>query len=228
MAKLITMGSCFDAGAIYADLFDDVIELPIWKYEHQNPKGLGVIGKDDVVLLGGGEDITPAFYNVVRSRYSGGSETPSRRDSIEKWAFMRAQEVGAGVYGICRGAQMVCALSGGILVQHITGHQGNHLIMTNEGEQYLTSSVHHQMMWPFSLKDKFELIGWTAPQPRSNGYVFSDDDIREKVEVEPEIVWFKETKSLGIQGHPEFMSSNARFVLYSKQLVKRYFLTKES
>jgi gamma-glutamyl-gamma-aminobutyrate hydrolase PuuD len=235
MSKLVAIGDCFGAHEIYEDMFDRKLVLPIEGfYDEKNwetfqPQNLDVIEEGDVVMLGGGADISPSIYTENPSRQNGGSLTPSRRDVVEIAAFKQAQKVGAGIYGICRGAQMACALSGGVLIQHVTGHQGNHFISTRDGHTYLTSSVHHQMMWPFldKMKDKFELIGWTHPTPKSKGYVFADDDIKMKVEVEPEVIWFNETRSLGIQGHPEFMTRTSPFVTYSRKLIEKHFLTKE-
>src|SRR3990167_1427424 len=82
-----------------------------------------------ILVLWGGEDIHPSFYNRPNvCSYVGFS--PSMRDQIEAKLFARAVEAGLTVVGVCRGAQLGCALSGGILVQNITGHVSSHRMTT--------------------------------------------------------------------------------------------------
>ena len=219
--KLIALGNCFGAPMYFGDLFDDHIEIPIYDYQ-RGVEGISNITNHSVVMFGGGEDISPSLYNAKRSDFCHASEQPSIRDTIEKRAFERAQEVGAKVFGICRGAQMVCALSGGTLYQDVTGHAGrDHLIRTVVGAVYKTSSVHHQMMNPTGTKHK--LIAW-SDEKLSRHYVVDDKTTKKEVEVEPEIVFFPETNSLGVQGHPEFMPITSSFVRYNSQLIKEYLL----
>jgi len=217
--RLIALGGCFGAPAIYRDMFKETLTI----YQE---KDLHKIKKGDVILYGGGEDISPSLYGE-KPFHSHSSDLPSPRDVVERLAFLHGQEVGAKHYGICRGAQLLCALSGAKLVQHVSNHTGgNHFISTNEGKEYVSSSVHHQMMWPYVLpKDKFELIA-TASENRSSIYMFNELNVKSKIEVpEPEIVYFRETNSLGIQGHPEFMVESAPFVQYSIALVQKYLLS---
>ena len=69
--------------------------------------------ENDVLLIWGGEDISPSLYGKKVSRETHASEEPSRRDRIE-WALMqRAKELNIPIIGICRGAQMLCASAGG-------------------------------------------------------------------------------------------------------------------
>jgi hypothetical protein len=220
--NLVLIGSCFGAAEYYKDLFDrfTILDMTCSDTEIEDH-----IKQDTVVVLGGGEDISPAIYNEPKARLNHGRPLPSMRDAFEMQAFKQAQKVGAKCYGICRGAQLLCALSGGKLIQHVSGHGAAHFLRDANGARYLTSSVHHQMMWPFGYvpSDKFELIGWTE-ENRSSVYVFTDQDIRDSVDVEPEILYFKDTRSLAIQGHPEFMDKSAPFVQYSRELVKKYLM----
>ena len=215
--KLVALGNCFGAPAIYKDMFTVLVTVT-------NFKELSVIEKDDVVLYGGGEDISPSMYGESFSRFSY-ADKMTRRDYLEQAAFRRALRKGAANFGICRGAQLVCALSGGKLVMHINGHTGGgHIIVDRDTKKkYVTSSVHHQMMWPFDmLQSKFEVLAATE-ENHSDVYAFNDKDVRFSIPYkEPEIVWFPETKSLGIQGHPEFMNSTAPLIKYSKDLLAKY------
>lgn len=219
---LIALGSCFGAPNYFKDMFADIKVIPIYDYG-RGMELISNITNNSVIMLGGGEDISPSLYNAKRSRHSGADDFPSTRDCIEQSAFKKAVSVGAKIYGICRGAQMVCALSGGKLFQDVSGHAGqDHLIRTVDGAVYNTSSAHHQMMNPEGTKHK--LIAW-ANENRSKHYVVDDDTIKDEIEIEPEIVYFPETKALGVQGHPEFMPVTSAFVRYNSQLIKEYLLS---
>jgi len=177
----------------------------------------------DCIVIWGGEDISPSIYNAPVSRYTYASETLSHRDRVEVAVCKRAIELGIPIIGVCRGAQLLCALAGGSLVQHVTGHGRTHNIVTVDGEVYSTSSVHHQMMFPFNVQH--ELIAWSE-EKRSHNYIDGDNNeiplMHEESTVEPEIVWFPTIKGLAVQGHPEFMNEDCEFVKYVNSLVKEY------
>ena len=105
--------------------------------------------RGDVLISHGGADIPPEFYGKGRSSRSGSSGI-SRRDAIE-WAMMhRAKELDVPIIGICRGAQMLCALEGGYLYQHVDNHGGSHTITAKDVDNSIikleVNSIHHQMM----------------------------------------------------------------------------------
>ena len=105
------------------------------------------------------------------------------------------------------------------MYQHVEGHAGgNHRISTPSGVEYVTSSLHHQMMNLHDLKkdEDYKLIAWSS----SHLSEAADGVIGE----EPEIVWFPKIKGLAIQGHPEFMHPDCDFVAYTRRLVKEYML----
>lgn len=93
----------------------DDIELIILAADTQNT--------DDVkrchgILLSGGIDITPAFYNSPRTRYP---NMPKKgwnreRDLFEMKIFQLAQENTLPILAICRGMQLVNVSLGGTLV----------------------------------------------------------------------------------------------------------------
>ena len=221
--KLVSLGNCFGAPRLYQNIFKRIEIL----YKETDFASLRTIEKGDVVMFGGGEDISPSIYGQSASKWSYAPATPSMRDTFEIRAYHRAIEVGASCFGICRGAQLLCALSGGKLIQHVTNHGGTHWIDTIDGGKFITSSAHHQMMWPYNLpKDNFKVLGWTDP-PRSTCYVFSEGDVKEEIDEEPEVVYFPKTSSLGVQGHPEFMSERAPFVRYSKDLLVQFLIERK-
>lgn len=181
----------------------------------------------DCIVIWGGEDISPSIYNSPVSKYTYASAELSIRDRLEVSVCNRAVELGIPIIGVCRGAQLLCALAGGKLIQHVTGHGRTHTIVTKDGEIYTTSSVHHQMMYPFDVEH--EMIAW-SDEKRSHNYIDGYDNeiplMHEESTVEPEIVWFPKIKGLAVQGHPEFMDETCSFVWYVNSLVKEYCLEK--
>jgi putative glutamine amidotransferase len=173
----------------------------------------------DVLLLGGGEDISPSIYGQAPSRYTGASEVLSSRDVFEVRMSERAIAGGIPVIGICRGAQLLCALNGGSLIQHVTGHGVSHDITTKEGTVLRVSSAHHQMMNP--LGTKHDLIAWSS-EKLSHNYIIENEELID-VEIEPEIIYFPKGKSLAVQWHPEFMNEKEEAVVYLKNLIKELF-----
>lgn len=169
----------------------------------------------DALIVWGGGDIHPSLYNRKHSSHSCAGRNPSQRDIIE-WALMkRAKELGIPIIGICRGAQMLCALEGGYLYQHVTGHGGTHEVHTSDGVKFVTNSIHHQMMEPENTKH--EMYGWV--DHRSKEY-HDEDKILNQVEVEPELIYFPEAKGFAIQWHPEMMADSAAATKYICHLME--------
>lgn len=187
------------------------------------------------VVIWGGADISPSIYGQIANIHTMAENTMSSRDEIEVSIAEKAIELGIPLIGVCRGAQLLCALAGGSLAQHVTNHAGGyHSIETKDKEKYNCPSLHHQMMWPW-LEDStpipHELIAWAEPK-RSKVYLGSPDprevDGDNGVALpdppyEPEIVWFNQNKSLCIQSHPEFINDSKHpFRIYCNKLVKSY------
>lgn len=178
------------------------------------------------LVIWGGADISPSLYRSAVSANCHASAALSSRDRIEAAACLAAAARGIPIIGVCRGAQLLCALAGGKLIQDVRGHHGDHAITTDDGREYITSSVHHQMMYPWKIEH--ELIAWSTDR-LSSRYETGDgeQDISEHAAkmVEPEIVYFPRFKGLAIQGHPEFMRATDPFVQYCMELVARFFGT---
>ena len=161
--------------------------------------------KIDLVLFTGGEDVYPGYYNQNTGSHTKYNE---KRDSYERCLFDNFPNTPK--LGICRGSQLLTVLNGGSLVQHIEGHTNGQLhdIQLNtvyDHNVYSITSTHHQMMYPFNMEDsKYQIVGhskYHLSDKYLNGY---DENIELPSNfVEPEIVYYPETKSLCIQGHPE-------------------------
>ena len=172
-----------------------------------------------ILIIWGGSDIHPSLYGRenVRSYVDAG---PSRRDIAEYNLMIRAVELKMPIVGVCRGAQMACALAGGILIQHVNGHGWAHHITTSDGRKVMTSSLHHQMMYPWNVEHT--LLAWASPS-QSKMYLGITDDELLRIEVEPEVVWFPTIHCLAIQGHPEMMDPACNFNKYVKDQVDGFF-----
>lgn len=194
------------------DLFDDFAGA-------KEPSDLEEGG---ALVVWGGGDISPSLYKKDVSKYTGAQATLSHRDFCE-WKLMhRAKSLEMPIIGICRGAQMLCALAGGFLIQDVTNHTRSHAVETKEGNKFIVSSLHHQMMNPFGVDH--ENIAWSANK-LSDHYM----DVDERVEMpnEPEFVWFPRLKGIAIQWHPEFMPVESHANAYVKQKIEKLVFNKE-
>jgi hypothetical protein len=215
-------------GAPFDEVFDVVLPayggkdvLTAWEINGSTHEGMALV-------IWGGADISPSIYGQLSNCYTG-PDKPTPKDQLEMELAYEAMDKGIPIIGICRGAQLMCALAGGKLIQHVTNHAGGyHDIVTKDGRTFSCPSVHHQMMWPWDVEHEF--IAWT-PKPRSTKYLgepLPDDKeaIGQFLELpgpEPEIVWFPKVKSICIQSHPEFVPNVKHpFVQYSLELVKHY------
>lgn len=163
----------------------------------------------DILVVWGGADISPSLYNKPVSKLTHADDRPSKRDQIE-WALMqRAKELSIPIIGVCRGAQMLCVLAGGTLIQHVNNHGGKHLVVTVDGEEFVTNSIHHQMMYPWDVRHEMLCV---SKHILSDVHIDVDNSI--DVEAEPEYVYFPEVKGFAIQWHPEMMDSESEATKY--------------
>ena len=177
---------------------------------------------DDVVLVvfTGGADVTPAVYGEEANPKTGNNPP---RDKFESKVFDRSVELKKNIAGICRGAQFICALSGGKLVQHITGHGGYHNLKTDDDRTIKVTSTHHQMQLP---PDNAVPIAWADPS-RSSCYE-GPPGVQYEPDREHDVVWYPETNALGMQYHPEYMDKKSDGFLYSQELMRRFFNLKDA
>lgn len=173
-----------------------------------------------MLVLWGGQDISPAIYGRPRLPVTGAPDVLKGRDAFEVALTKRAIKLGLPIFGICRGAQLLCAMAGGILVQHVNGHSTsmNHFVIFKDGTKLPYSSLHHQQMFPWNIDH--ELLGWT--EKRSDVYLGVTFDERKQIKVDPEIVWFPKVRGFAVQGHPEFMDSRHPAVAKTMELFRGF------
>ena len=174
------------------------------------------IKEAECLMLTGGEDINPANYGEKPGSHTFFSD----RDRYELEYCHIAQDKDIPIIGICRGAQQLCALAGGKLVQHVNGHVGTHPIETHDGKTVQMSSLHHQMMRPEGTDHM--MLAWA--HGRSRVYLNGDDEeiYGHPLEREPEIVFFPKVRGLAIQGHPEMMRPDSPAVVLCNKYAQEY------
>lgn len=172
---------------------------------------VNTIRECDLLLLTGGEDIHPSLYNEKIHPQSYHNLT---RDLIEKQWFEKAVKLGKPILGICRGSQLLCILNGGRLIQHQQNKYHIHPIELYDNTKIDITSTHHQAQYPFNLPNvDYNILGWT----KGISDFHQDGEQNEmSPRVECEIVYYKKTNSLGIQGHPEDLEWNK----YSESIIK--------
>lgn len=159
----------------------------------------------DILILHGGEDISPSLYNHPVHPYTSADDKPSRRDTIEWSLLQRAIKLNIPILGLCRGAQMLCAAAGGYLIQHVDNHGGYHDVLCADGGEVVTNSCHHQMMYPFDVEH--ELLMWTKKKLSDRHLLGDRRTITLELECEPEMVYFPKIRGFAMQYHPEWMDN---------------------
>ncbi len=81
-----------------------------------------VVAALDGLILAGGSDLDPAIYGAEPDPRTTGVRPA--RDSGEVALLRAAIDADLPTLGICRGMQLMSALAGGTLVQHLEGHRG--------------------------------------------------------------------------------------------------------
>lgn len=158
-------------------------------------------GNFDLVVFTGGTDINASLYGEKKIPMSDIPDT--KRDELEEKIYNSAVRDKIPMFGICRGAQFLCAMNGGKLIQHLDGHTQPHVARLNTGKLINVTSSHHQMMVP--PNNGVEVLAV------SNG-ILSNRYLNEKGSVsmsqEYEALYFSKTKSLAVQWHPEWAGAD--------------------
>jgi len=179
--------------------------------------------KADLVYFSGGADVSPYLYGEKThpTTYS-----HPKRDMLEMRVYEQARMLDIPIVSICRGSQFVTAMQpGGRLVQNVCGHNLYHthdIKDLRNNKIVSTTSTHHQMMYPFEIKD-YELIAISS-KSLSHKYEFGSPKGNELESIskygEPEIVFYPKSRALAIQGHPEdYGSTEDDFPTYCRELV---------
>lgn len=186
------------------------------------------IEEADVIVLTGGADVHPSTYDKKSHPTTYGALERDRYE-IEMYSRVRNDQL---VVGVCRGAQLLCVLNGGILVQDVSRHaMGAYHEMKGlagtdyEDQIFPITSLHHQMMYPFDIPQENYTTIFNAFPARSLYYEGDgiNPDILSK-RGEPELIVFHtpgKPIGLAIQGHPEMMPRDCSTVLMFNELIDK-------
>jgi len=205
------------------------ILVPVYKGYGSALAGLGEITDDVKALFGnpkdfmlvlftGGSDVDPSFYGHTSPE--GICYTNPSRDYMERTIFAKALKHAIPMAGICRGAQFINVMSGGVLMHDITHHDmGEHQVVAPAYSDLsiTTNTLHHQMIVP--PKDGYTLA-WTA-ENLSTHYIGDEDKKMDYDGPEVEAVWIPATNCLGAQWHPETMHPKADGYKWFKYMVQQ-------
>ena len=165
----------------------------------------------DGLVLTGGEDIDPAWYNADRSPLL---DPPSReRDLFELALFAAARERALPILGICRGIQLINVALGGTLFQDLPSERPGPVDHNRAGTR--TDRSHTIRLAPESLTaealgarslrvNSFHHQGIRDLAPGLLATGWSEDDLIEVVEGAEGQPWM-----LAVQWHPEEMHADA-------------------
>jgi GMP synthase-like glutamine amidotransferase len=235
--KSITIGIDSKTNISYIKLLQNIFDIVnVFEFEEI----LNSYNSDlDLIIFTGGADVSPSYYNDNKSKYTMNDIV---RDKIE----FRVASKYPNIFklGICRGAQLLTVVSNGILIQHTNGHHTPHDIsirqefVFNSTSQLVSNyydedsstfqlpmtSTHHQMMYPYNLnKDEYDLIAWSTYFLSDIYLNGSNEDFNLKTGfLEPEIVYYKTSNSLCIQGHPEYTSCEKDTVIVIQNLILKF------
>lgn len=189
-----------------------------------------ILESASLVVFTGGPDIDPDIYDSSEGRHKYTRTGNMRRDRIEVDVFDICKQAGVPMLGICRGAQLLCALSGGKVVQSITGHVLQHDIELWDYDKNKfvlcpdkATSTHSQMMYPFSM-DEIDYYCLGKPPLKLSTRYERGPNVQSYSDVpyEPEILYFPFTECLSIQGHPEYDAAGKHYKKYCMDLIKQH------
>lgn len=184
------------------------------------------IYESDIIIFNGGADIGTSLYNEKPISNSI-PEWASGRDRYESDVFNKF-EGKKFLLGICRGSQFLNVMNGGSLWQDVNNHGRTHEILDlDSGKAYMATSTHHQQMRPNYDDGELVAVASESTCKRRDGEIITVDP-KKMSGLDVEIMWYPKTRSLCIQGHPEYNPGSV-FADYCLGLIhKFYHLTKET
>ncbi|MEG1495444.1 MAG: gamma-glutamyl-gamma-aminobutyrate hydrolase family protein [Romboutsia sp.] len=176
------------------------------------------IEEADIIIFTGGEDVDPSLYNC-KKHFTTYSNIDRDNAEIKEFKKIKNNQL---VIAICRGAQLMCVINGGKLIQDVSNHSISYthqIIEFSTDKIYDITSTHHQMQYPFNIPKDY----WTCLFASNNihSLKYLGDGI-EPPEYEPEIVLYhtpNKPKCLAIQGHPEYMNHKSQIVIRLNEII---------
>lgn len=177
----------------------------------------------DLVLFTGGEDVSPHLYgDDTEGNMIHNSE---KRDETESRIFHIAKKNFVKMTGICRGIQFLNVMHGGRMLHDVKNHGGHHLMKNHKGPPVQTNSLHHQVCIP--PKNSY-VIGWVENSDMLKTYGNHDVELKWWPRITVEALFFPETKSYGVQYHPEMMPHTSEGFAWFQELIADMECMKET
>jgi GMP synthase-like glutamine amidotransferase len=179
--------------------------------------------KANVIVWNGGEDIGTSIYSEQPvDRHIPFHKSKRDHDEIDMFNEFKSDKSKL-LIGICRGAQLLNCLNGGSLWQDVNSHGTSHSMYDLfTGETLRVTSTHHQMMIPGPDAVIIGVSNESTYKNHEAGRELCKRSELIKDGKDIEIVWYPNTRSLCIQGHPEYVPGS-RFADYTLALMQRYW-----
>lgn len=197
-------GNCFRSGIVQMFMMAGCIAAPS-------------VEEADLVVFSGGSDISPGLYGQQCLPVT---HFDAERDKECVKIFDICFKNDIPMFGICRGMQFLHAMAGGELYQDVQNHGGsNHSITTNTHEEFMASSIHHQMckedaaicvpLAYATVKGRgSRYVSWVKTYGRNEKYADHHNDL--------EAAAYPRIRAFAVQGHPELLNGAiARFVQWT-------------
>jgi len=190
------------------------------------------IEEAEAVALPGGADISPELYGAPHHPRT---YAHMQRDNEEVELVRHCMNNELPIMGICRGAQLLCAMAGGGMYQHVNNHGGLSLhttVDTRTSQMRVVNSLHHQMMIPPSTAEVLAVASEATVREYVNAQAEVISEIPKRGEDEIpkrgediEAVWFPTLLGLGVQWHPEMANQDDDSRRYFFELVDEFIIT---
>lgn len=157
----------------------------------------------DLVVFVGGTDVNPRLYG--HEKESTTDRPDKERDIFETEMYHRCSFIGLPMVGICRGAQFLHVMNGGLLDQHVPLHQhSSHSLFLLKN----TNTFQKETL-PFAPADHHQVMVKAKP---SDCKVLATDDRGSY-----EVLYYQDSRSLCHQPHPEWGIGNSyhRYFLHT-------------
>lgn len=157
----------------------------------------------DLLCFTGGADVSPELYGEENV----GSYCSPERDKYEEKVFDWAYAHDIPMVGICRGGQFLNVMNGGKMWQDVDNHaiSGTHKAMCKYWGEIMVSSTHHQMMRPGDGGEVLVSADLASYKMNANVAKYRCDG---NFGYDVEVVYYKDTKSLCYQPHPEIVNED--------------------
>jgi GMP synthase-like glutamine amidotransferase len=184
--SVFIVGNCFRDGAIRM-------------FSQAGCKAAPRLEDAELVVFLGGEDINPFIYGekALSQTYFN-----AERDKRDIDAFELALQHDIPMFGICRGMQLLGALNGCRLWQHVENHAGRNHTITDikTGEVIEVSSMHHQMV----VENNTTIpLAYATKDGHSGIYHRDCGELLSPVHKDLEAAIFPDINAVCVQGHPE-------------------------